>query len=80
LWSVPLSVLSGTQERPIFTATRRPPPRAGAPAEEAHAPPPPKPAETPPPTTANNSFAPFVPRAPPKNGEADGLSAQHQPA
>ena len=51
LWSVPLSVLSGTQERPIFSATRRPPPRAvsAAPAEEVQAPPPPKLAEAPPP-------------------------------
>lgn len=163
LWSVPLSALTVTQERPIFSAMRRPPPRAVAasPAEEAHAPPP-KPAEAPPPltlvgavvgegdaiailvnrtdqkvvrlrqgeslggwsltsvqprevilkqgdrsevlalqrpdgtsapagspataaapadgggkltmpTTANASFAPFVPRAAPKNGEADGL-------
>jgi general secretion pathway protein N len=30
LWSVPLSVLTATQERPIFSATRRPPPRAVA--------------------------------------------------
>ena len=30
LWSVPLSVLSATQERPIFSASRRPPPRAVA--------------------------------------------------
>ena len=28
LWSVPLSVLTATQERPIFSASRRPPPRA----------------------------------------------------
>jgi general secretion pathway protein N len=28
LWSVPLSVLSVTQERPIFSASRRPPQRA----------------------------------------------------
>jgi general secretion pathway protein N len=28
LWSVPLSVLNATQERPIFSASRRPPPRA----------------------------------------------------
>src|SRR4051812_45898625 len=50
LWSVPLSALIGTQERPIFSATRRPPPRAVAavPAEEAQTPPP-KPAEAPPP-------------------------------
>lgn len=52
LWSVPLSALTGTQERPIFSATRRPPPRAvaAAPAEETHAPPP-KPVEAPPPLT-----------------------------
>lgn len=51
LWSVPLSVLSVAQERPIFSATRRPPPRAvaAAPAEEAQTPPPPKPVEAPPP-------------------------------
>jgi len=164
LWSVPLSVLTVTQERPIFSATRRPPPRAvaAAPADEARAPPPPKPVEAPPPlalvgavvgegdaiailvnrtdqkvvrlrqgesvggwsltsvqprevtfkqgdrsevialqrpdgttasagspatnavpgdgggkltmpTNANTSFAPFVPRSTPKNGEADGL-------
>jgi general secretion pathway protein N len=28
LWSVPLSVLTATQERPIFSMSRRPPPRA----------------------------------------------------
>src|SRR5260370_28531144 len=28
LWSVPLSVLTATQERPIFSASRRPPQRA----------------------------------------------------
>jgi general secretion pathway protein N len=28
LWSVPLSVLTATQERPVFSASRRPPPRA----------------------------------------------------
>ncbi|HEV2154857.1 MAG TPA: hypothetical protein VGR99_10865 [Bradyrhizobium sp.] len=51
LWSVPLSALTGTQERPIFSATRRPPPRAvsAAPAEEVQVPPPLKPAEGPPP-------------------------------
>lgn len=50
LWSVPLSALTATQERPIFSATRRPPPRAVAasPVEESHAPPP-KPVEPPPP-------------------------------
>jgi general secretion pathway protein N len=30
LWSVPLSVLTATQERPIFSGSRRPPPRAVA--------------------------------------------------
>ncbi|QPF93863.1 hypothetical protein [Bradyrhizobium commune] len=53
LWSVPFSALTVTQERPIFSATRRPPPRAVAvsPVEETHAPPPPKPADAPPPLT-----------------------------
>jgi general secretion pathway protein N len=159
LWSVPLTALAATQERPIFSATRRPPPRAvaAAPVVEVRAPPPPKPVEPPPlmlvgavvgegdaiailvnrtdqkivrmrpgesvggwsltsvqprevtfkqgdrsevlalqrpggtnaaaglpapadgggkltmPTTATTSFAPFVPRSTPKNGEADGL-------
>src|SRR5260370_39312503 len=42
LWSVPLSALSATQERPIFSASRRPPQRAVvAPAAQAVAPPPP---------------------------------------
>lgn len=30
LWSVPLSALTATQERPVFSASRRPPPRAVA--------------------------------------------------
>jgi general secretion pathway protein N len=30
LWSVPLSVLTATQERPVFSASRRPPPRVVA--------------------------------------------------
>ncbi|MDA9431629.1 hypothetical protein [Bradyrhizobium sp. CCBAU 51627] len=53
LWSVPLSALTATHERPIFSATRRPPPRAvaTAPVEEVHAVPPPKPVEAPPPLT-----------------------------
>jgi general secretion pathway protein N len=51
LWAVPLSALPTTQERPIFSASRRPPPRAVAasPAEEVQAPPPPKPVDAPPP-------------------------------
>ncbi len=50
LWSVPLSALTATQERPIFSAMRRPPPRAVAalPVEESPAPPP-KVVEAPPP-------------------------------
>lgn len=50
LWSVPLSALTATQERPIFSAMRRPPPRAVAasPVEESPAPPP-RPVEAPPP-------------------------------
>lgn len=162
LWSVPFSALTVTQERPIFSATRRPPPRAvaAAPVEDVHVRPP-KPVEAPPltlvgavvgegdaiaifvnrtdqkvvrlrqgeslggwsltsvqprevmlkqgdrsevlalqrpdgttapasppataaapadagrkltmPTTADRSFAPFVPRSTPKNGESDGL-------
>ncbi|MBR0846700.1 DUF2531 family protein [Bradyrhizobium diazoefficiens] len=51
LWSVPLSALTVTQDRPIFSASRRPPPRAVAATavEESQAPPPPKPVEGPPP-------------------------------
>ena len=47
LWSVPLSVLTATQERPIFSASRRPPPRAvaGPQIELVVAPPVAKPAE-----------------------------------
>jgi general secretion pathway protein N len=46
LWSVPLSALSVTQERPIFSASRRPPPRAVvAPVAEQVSAPPPPPAE-----------------------------------
>lgn len=51
LWSVPLSALTATQERPIFSASRRPPPRAVAgPRIEpvAVAPPPPAEIEHPP--------------------------------
>ncbi|WBL76477.1 hypothetical protein I3J27_26050 [Bradyrhizobium xenonodulans] len=51
LWSVPLSALTVTQERPIFSAMRRPPPRAVAasPVEEVNVPAPPKAVEAPPP-------------------------------
>lgn len=51
LWSLPLSALTASQERPIFSATRRPQPRAiaAAPVEETQLPPPPKPVEAPPP-------------------------------
>ena len=44
LWAIPLSVLTATQERPIFSASRRPAPRAVAapPAEQASVLPPQK--------------------------------------
>jgi general secretion pathway protein N len=47
LWSVPLSVLTATQERPIFSASRRPPPRAvvAPPVDQVVARPPQKAAE-----------------------------------
>jgi general secretion pathway protein N len=42
LWSIPLSVLSATQERPVFSASRRPPQRAVvAPSVDQMAAPPP---------------------------------------
>lgn len=42
LWSIPLSSLPATQERPIFSASRRPPQRAvAAPVQPVEAPPPP---------------------------------------
>jgi general secretion pathway protein N len=45
LWAIPLSVLTATQERPIFSASRRPPPRAvAAPLIDRVSAPPPKPA------------------------------------
>jgi general secretion pathway protein N len=72
LWSVPLSVLTATQERPIFSASRRPPQRAvvAAPAEQVAAPPP-KPAEPERPAVAligavvgdNDAIADFLDRA-----------------
>ncbi len=44
LWAIPLSTLSNTRERPIFSSSRRPPPPAVAPAPVAKAPTlPPKP-------------------------------------
>ena len=46
LWSAPLSALTATQARPIFSASRRPPPAAVvAPAPELASAPPPPPAE-----------------------------------
>jgi len=54
LWAVPLSVLTVTQARPIFSASRRPPPRAvvAHPADQVSAPPAPKAAEPEHPTLA----------------------------
>src|SRR3954462_5890636 len=50
LWAVPLSALTTTQDRPIFSASRRPPPGAVAssPVEEVQ-PPRPKAVDVPPP-------------------------------
>jgi general secretion pathway protein N len=47
LWAVPLSVLTATQERPIFSASRRPPQRAvvAVPVDQVSAPTPQKPTE-----------------------------------
>lgn len=45
LWGIPLSALSATRERPLFTASRRPPAPLPPPKVEAVAPPPPPPAE-----------------------------------
>jgi general secretion pathway protein N len=42
LWAIPLTKLSGTRDRPIFSPSRRPPPPVIA-AEPASAPPPPPP-------------------------------------
>ena len=44
LWAIPLSVLTATQDRPIFSASRRPPQRAVAapPVDQLTAPPPQK--------------------------------------
>jgi hypothetical protein len=45
LWAIPLTALSGTRDRPIFSSSRRPPPPAVAPAVTTKAPAPPKPRE-----------------------------------
>src|SRR5262245_32324885 len=46
LWGIPMSTLSVTRERPIFSVTRRPPaPPPPKPLVEAPAPPPPAPPE-----------------------------------
>jgi general secretion pathway protein N len=72
LWSVPLSALAVTQERPIFSVSRRPPPQAvNAPvAETENAPAPPKQVEAPPPLALvgavvgeGDSIAVFIDRA-----------------
>lgn len=43
LWAIPLSALTATRDRPLFSASRRPPPPAVAPAAIVRAPPPPPP-------------------------------------
>jgi hypothetical protein len=45
LWAIPLTALSGTRDRPIFSASRRPLPPAVAPAVTTKAAAPPKPRE-----------------------------------
>jgi general secretion pathway protein N len=69
LWAIPLSKLSGTRDRPIFSPSRRPPPPAVAVVPEAAPPPPPSPrrAPEPPPvalvgtiTGGDESFGIFV--------------------
>jgi hypothetical protein len=45
LWAVPLTALSGTRDRPIFSSSRRPPPAADAMAAPIQAVAPPKPRE-----------------------------------
>ena len=49
LWAVPLSSLTATRERPIFSQSRRPPPQpvAAAPVMQARPPPPPPPPREP---------------------------------
>jgi hypothetical protein len=43
LWAIPLSALTATRDRPLFSASRRPPPPAVAPVAVVPAPPPPPP-------------------------------------
>jgi hypothetical protein len=47
LWSIPISSLSATRERPIFSASRRPPAPPTPPVPVAEAPPPPPPTAEP---------------------------------
>jgi general secretion pathway protein N len=43
LWAIPLSALTATRDRPLFSASRRPPPAAVAPVAIVRPPPPPPP-------------------------------------
>lgn len=45
LWAIPLSALTATRDRPLFSASRRPPAPAVAPVAVVPAPPPPAPTE-----------------------------------
>ncbi|WP_257167074.1 general secretion pathway protein GspN [Bradyrhizobium sp. SRS-191] len=45
LWDVPITILSATRDRPIFSPSRRPPPPIAAPVTVMRAPPPPPPQE-----------------------------------
>jgi len=51
LWGTPMSALSATRERPLFSASRRPPPPPEPPTPVAEAPPPPPAAPEQPPLT-----------------------------
>jgi hypothetical protein len=57
LWGIPLSQLSGTRDRPIFSPSRRPPPVADAAAEVTVKPPPRKKEIQPPPLSLVGTIA-----------------------
>ncbi len=68
LWAIPLTKLSDTRERPIFSPSRRPPPTIAAAVPVQKAPPPPRPVRIEPPQLAlvgtissdNQSFGIFI--------------------
>ena len=77
LWAVPLSALSATRDRPLFSASRRPPAApapivAPPPKEEAIAPPPPP--ERPPLTLIGTIISPQASVAMLQGSNADAIS------